>query len=170
MVQLMIDITPKDWFDYVTAISPIIAAFIACGLAWWQGKIQERQKNVSLLDNRLKLMAEIDNYIESFRDKLTKLPNEDVFDKTYIEQIRRFSDYKTKSKIFYNAKISNLVNDVEQLIMKRHKMIIDLDSKNRGNNKNIFCIKELVENYKKIFELKAKISSEILSFIERGTI
>lgn len=166
----MADICAKNIIDYIADLGPVIAAFIACGLAWWQGNIQERQKNISLLDNRLKLMEEIDNYIESFRDKLTKLPNEDVFDKTYIEQIRRFSDYKTKSKIFYNAKISNLVNDVEQLIMKRHKMIIDLDFKNRGNNKNIFCIKELVENYEKIFELKVKISDDILSFIERGKI
>lgn len=43
MVQLIVDITPKDWFDYATAFGPIVAALIACGLAWWQGKIQEKQ-------------------------------------------------------------------------------------------------------------------------------
>lgn len=166
----MADICAKDIIDYIAYLGPVIAAFIACGLAWWQGDIQARQKNISLLDNRLKLMKEIDNYIESFRNKLTKLPNDDAFWNTYIEQTRRFFDYKTKSKIFYNAKISNLVDDVEQLIMKRQDMIIDLDLKNRGNNKNIFCIKELVENYNQLFNLKKKISDEILSFIERGKI
>lgn len=170
MVQLIVDITPKDWFDYATAFGPIIAALIACGLAWWQGKIQEKQKNISLLNNRLKLMKEIDNYIDSFRDKLIKRPNDDVFWETYIDQVSMFSDYKTKSKIFYNNKISILLNDIEQLITIRQYIIIDLNDKNQNSNKNIFCMPELVKNYEQIFKLKKKIIDEIFSFIERRKI
>lgn len=65
MVQLMVDITPKDWFDYVVALSPIIAAFIACGLAWWQGKIQKKQHNLALLEKRLSLKNKFENYVNN---------------------------------------------------------------------------------------------------------
>ncbi len=63
MVQLIIDITPKDWFDYATALGPIIAALIACGLAWWQGMIQKKQHNFDLFKERWKLKKQLEEYI-----------------------------------------------------------------------------------------------------------
>lgn len=36
--------------DYVSALGPAIAAFIAVGVAFWQGTLQKRQHNLSLLE------------------------------------------------------------------------------------------------------------------------
>lgn len=42
----------KDWVDYMSALGPTIAAFIAVGVAFWQGKIQSGQHNLALFENR----------------------------------------------------------------------------------------------------------------------
>lgn len=42
----------KDWVDYLSAFGPVIAAFIAIGIAVWQGKIQNRQHNLALFEKR----------------------------------------------------------------------------------------------------------------------
>lgn len=42
----------KDWIDYLSAFGPVIAAFIAIGIAVWQGKIQNRQHNLALFEKR----------------------------------------------------------------------------------------------------------------------
>ena len=40
------------WIDYLSAFGPVVAAFIAIGVAIWQGELQKRQHNLSLLEKR----------------------------------------------------------------------------------------------------------------------
>ena len=49
-----VDISSRDWLDYLATLGPLTAALIACGLAWWQGTIQEKQKKFSLFEQRYK--------------------------------------------------------------------------------------------------------------------
>lgn len=45
--------------DYVSALGPAIAAFIAVGVAFWQGTLQKRQHNLALLEKRLEFWSEV---------------------------------------------------------------------------------------------------------------
>lgn len=40
------------WFDYLSALGPVVTALIAIGIAFWQGILQKRQHNLSLLERR----------------------------------------------------------------------------------------------------------------------
>lgn len=42
----------KDWVDYLSAFGPVLAAFIAIGIAVWQGNIQNHEHNLALFEKR----------------------------------------------------------------------------------------------------------------------
>lgn len=40
------------WIDYLSALGPVVTAFIAIGVAFWQGILQKWQHNLLLLERR----------------------------------------------------------------------------------------------------------------------
>ena len=83
----------RDWLDYLEAIGPLIAALIACGLAWWQGWIQSKQKEISLYEKRYKLLyLPMLSYLDHIIMLHNKFPNVDMkeherYSKKFIEKI-----------------------------------------------------------------------------------
>lgn len=111
MVQLIIDITPRDWFDYATALGPIIAAVIACGLALWQGMIQKRQHNFDLFKERWKLKKQLEEYIP----ELTNVSGENGNYGVIYHEISKIID--TCSYLF-NEEIAQKAKTIADLYLK----------------------------------------------------
>lgn len=107
----MIDITPKDWFDYVTAVSPIIAAFIACGLAWWQGKIQKKQHNLNLFKERW----EIKNQLEACISEVLNISGEN---NTYMMVYQKLSEIIDICSYLFNEEIALKTKKIADLYLR----------------------------------------------------
>lgn len=125
----MADICTKNIIDYIADLGPVIAAFIACGLAWWQGKIQKKQKDISLYNQRYKMLyLPIIRRLEELRSLYNgttgKLPKEDEKRNAVFLKQLDYARFLIKKKDF--DQILELLNcyirtNIDYFIMKNKK-------------------------------------------------
>ena len=152
----MVDITPKDWFDYVVALSPIIAAFIACGLAWWQGKIQKKQHNLALLEKRLSLKNKFENYVNNkLKECLEPKLNPEALRDTFFDLTNISGD----AFLLFSKDISENIMQLAQKFEELKTAIHYNKDKDQGNSLNFY---KTIEGYfeKDISKVYSKISHE----------
>ena len=125
----------RDWLDYLEAIGPLIAALIACGLAWWQGRIQSKQHNLALLDKRLDLKAKFEDYTKNKLERcLSPKPNENELSETYDELTNIAGD----AYLLYGKDISEKIMELAQLFEDLKTAIYYHNTKNQGGDLSLY--------------------------------
>lgn len=133
-----------DWFDYIVGIGPIIAALIAVGIALWQGKIQEKQKNLALLEKRLNLYYKFQKYVE---DKLKNCLEPQLNVSVLKESYENLTNFSGEAFLLFNKDISDKIMDLAKVFEELKTSIHYNIAKNDFQNSIFYEDKEV--NYEK---------------------
>lgn len=107
----MADICAKNIIDYIADLGPVIAAFIACGLAWWQGKIQKKQHNLNLFKERW----EIKTQLEACVPEVLNISGEN---NTYMMVYQKLSKIIDICSYLFNEEIAQKTKKIADLYLK----------------------------------------------------
>lgn len=162
MVQLIVDITPKDLFDYATAFGPIIAALIACGLAWWQGKIQEKQHNLALFKERWSVKKQLEK-------NLSEIKQVNSYNDNYLDVAHNLMEIIDISQYLYNEEICNTIKKLQGdyiLLNNQHKKIDSLKKFDKDISENEYQL--LYRYIDDLFDHLKTLLTEITAFMKRN--
>ena len=154
-------------YNCIKDLGPVIAAFIAIGIAIWQSRLQNKQRNLSLLERRFNLYDSFKSLVNEFIDDYEH--NELV---NFNQIHSNFNKLIYQAEILFNEKIKMTLLDVAQEIRELDKEY----SKNRKNNKkerlkylekHLRTSVKIVESfYKKVSEME----KEMLKFIKNSKV
>ncbi len=109
--------------DYVSALGPAIAAFIAVGVAFWQGTLQKRQHNLALLEKRLEFWSEVKqtgaiaqslNHADA--NKIKTDP-----EKNHWLLLPKIHELQNKGKVLLDKKVELKLLELERIYTDLHK-------------------------------------------------
>lgn len=117
-MEFELNLCDRDRFDYIVGIGPLIAALIAVGIAWWQGKIQKRQHNLSLFKERWKIKKQL----------------EDILPDLYASSTEGYEHLSVNSKIFELINISEYLfnKEISQKMEEIRKLYLNIKAKNNS--------------------------------------
>ena len=161
----------KDWVDYMSALGPTIAAFIAVGVAFWQGKIQKKQHNLTMLEKRLDFWKDVKSLGNNvFRYQNISFNNiiNDPEKRSILPEIQQLEN---KGKVLFGESVERKLIQLEGLFISLRKEIDDLEDI-KGCMENIsteefkdeYSSKEKCINEKKEDEEKGWIDLAVLIF------
>lgn len=107
----MADICAKNIIDYIADLGPVIATFIACSLAWWQGRIQKKQHNLDLFKERWKIKTQLEEYIP----ELTNISGESC---NYVIIYQKLTKIIDVCSYLYNVEIAKKAEEIANLYLK----------------------------------------------------
>lgn len=111
------------WIDYLSALGPVVAAFIAIGVAIWQGILQKRQHNLSLLEKRLDFWAEA-KQIGSIAQSLNHATIDEITEKPQTNHwllLPKIQELQNKAKVLLNEEIERKLVKLELIYTDLHK-------------------------------------------------
>lgn len=115
---------PKDWIDYLSAFGPMIAAFIAIGIAVWQGIIQNRQHNLALFEKRWAFWEETKKL--GYKTQTFKhTPADEMGDGSDPEKNfwivgQEIQNLAKKGCVLFGKKIETEINEIAETFKKNH--------------------------------------------------
>ena len=159
------------WYNYTKDLGPVIAAFTAFAVALWQAVIQNKQRNLSLLEHRYNVYTHFKKLVKNFLDDCTssEMTNYSQFYKDFDElvyQIEILFDKKTKTKITSVIKeIKKLDEDYCENRKYRHK------SKNKEEKEHLEKrLRKSVKIIETFYEKVSEAEKIMLKFIKESKV
>lgn len=111
------------WIDYLSALGPVVAAFIAIGVAIWQGILQKRQHNLSLLEKRLDFWAEVKKIGSIAQSPNHATMNEIAEDpqKNHWLLLPKIHELQSKAKVLLDENVERKLVKLESIYKNLHE-------------------------------------------------
>lgn len=137
----------RDLFDYIVGIGPLIAALIAVGIAWWQGRIQNDQRKLMLSEKKLNIKYKFENYVNKLiYDCSKKTLNTKPLENSYNELMCIAED----AFLLFDEKIYNAIMELAKIFQELHTSL-DYNIRKR-TGKDISFFKENEGKFNKEYD------------------
>ena len=157
----------SDIYNYTKDLGPVIAAVIAFGVAWWQAIIQNKQRNLSLLERRYNLYDSFKILIKKFSDDCTY--NEII---SYSQFYKDFDELIYQAEILFDKKIKLKILEVVETIKELEEDYCKNRKKDNKKTKEHLeeQLRNSVEIIEEFYKKVSKTEKAILKFIKKSKI